>query len=434
MTSINKKLYNRTACRLICLAFLSGLAVACANKEERQLSDLLAKSDFFRLKAQLAEVASLLPEDRYLYYAMNCEFVFGNAQLSNEYADRLLHAFGSKLADSVRVEIMAIKANNYAAGFQYAKAAEVCRTVVADCQHVLDSAQKAGYQNGYRMYAALQNVKPQIMHLHRGAQIPARRNSADNLEVPVDYKGFKDEFIFDSGANMSLISDSCATKMGMEIIESDITVGTSTDLSVQVKLAVADSLYVGDILFENVVFTVAPEAAMSFPEDSFYIHGVIGFPVFHQMGEIRMPKEGAIIVPETPTDRPLNNMFLMNGKFPVVQMLSGGDTLLLTFDTGARRSELSSGYYERHKAAVEQQSERQSHKSGGIGETVVVPVYKLRNFPFTIGSKSSILPEMLVMVEHIDFTKSIDGNLGQDIIMQFDTLVMNFKYMYVDFK
>jgi hypothetical protein len=30
--------------------------------------------------------------------------------------------------------------------------------------------------------------------------------------------------------------------------------------------------------------------------------------------------------------------------------------------------------------------------------------------------------------------KSFDGNLGQDVIMQFDEMILNFKYMYVDFE
>lgn len=417
----------------VTLAFVCSCTVRNDVVFEQRLYNLLENRDFFRMKAQMPEAKNRLTEDRYLYYAMNCEFAFGNAQLSNEYADRLLSSYADKLADSVKVEILSIKANNYAALFQYKEAAEMCKTITMDYQSSIDSVHIANYVNGYMLYAALKNVQPQIMHLESDAHIPTRRNSANNLEVPIDYKGFKEDFIFDSGANMSAVSDSCAIKMGLEIIESDITVGTSTDIKVQVKLAVADSLRIGDILFENVVFQVIPYAALSFPEDSFYIHGIIGFPVFYQMGELRMPKVGAIIVPKMPVDRRLNNMFLMGGKFPVVQMYSGSDTLLFTFDTGARLSELSSGYYERHKAAIEQQSELQTHKSGGVGGEVVVPVYKLRDFPLTIGSKSCVLPEMLVMIEQLDFTKTIDGNLGQNVIMQFDTLIMNFKYMYVDF-
>lgn len=65
----------------------------------------------------------------------------------------------------------------------------------------------------------------------------------------------------------------------------------------------------------------------------------------YQMGEIHVRKDGTIFIPQEPGNRHLENMFL-HGLNPVVQLLSGSDTLLLTFDTGARSSELSKKYYE----------------------------------------------------------------------------------------
>jgi hypothetical protein len=251
--------------------------------------------------------------------------------------------------------------------------------------------------------------------------------------TPVKCGSRTDEFIFDSGANLSTISDSCAVKMGLTIFESNIEVGTVTDIKIRTQLAVADSLYLGDILIENIVFLVTPAEQMRFPSVNYEIHGIIGFPVFHQMEEIRVRKNGTMFIPQEPENRHLENMFLQ-GLNPVVQLLSGSDTLLLTFDTGANRTELSKKYYETHKAEVEQKGKLKTTMRGSGGGVVEVAAYELLDFPYQIGNSRNVLPEIAVSLQDYDFNKSLDGNLGQDVIMQFNEMILNFKYMYIDFE
>ncbi|MDR1227005.1 MAG: aspartyl protease family protein [Prevotellaceae bacterium] len=245
--------------------------------------------------------------------------------------------------------------------------------------------------------------------------------------------GIADEFIFDSGANISTITDSCAKKMGLTIYESDISVGTTTDAKLKSRLAAADSFYVGDILFENVVFLVVPAEQMSFPQVNYEIHGVIGFPVLYQMEEIRIRKDGRVVVPKTSENRNLNNMFL-SGLKPAVQLTSHNDTLIFLFDTGANTSELSKKYYENHRTEVEQNGALQTRSRGGGGGIVEAEEYELKDFPYTIGAKSSVLPKISVVVQDYDFVKHFDGNLGQDVITQFNEMILNFKHMYIDFE
>ena len=64
---------------------------------------------------------------------------------------------------------------------------------------------------------------------------------------------------------MSVVSEKFAAMMGLKIFESNINVGTATHIDVVTKLAVADSFYVGGILFKNVVFLVTPDNQMTYP-------------------------------------------------------------------------------------------------------------------------------------------------------------------------
>jgi hypothetical protein len=239
------------------------------------------------------------------------------------------------------------------------------------------------------------------------------------------------EFVFDTGANLSSISDSYAKKMALTVYGADIRVGSATNISIQTKLAVADSLYVGDILFENVVFLVIPDEQMSFPQVNYYIRGIIGFPVIYQMGEIHMQQNGTVFMPKQPQDKPLRNMYIET-LYPVVQLQSGADTLLFMMDTGARASDLTAQYYNNHKDVVEKDGTLHYENRGGAGGVEVTTVYRLKNFPYTIGSKSGIFPE--ISVNTVSYGGHYDGVLGQNVLTQFEKMILNFQYMYVDFE
>ena len=58
----------------------------------------------------------------------------------------------------------------------------------------------------------------------------------------------------------------------------------------------------------------------------------------------------------------------------------------------------------------------------------------LSKFPIRLGSKSADLANIPVKLEEYEFNNEFDGNLGQDLFMKFNTLIINFKYMYVDFE
>jgi hypothetical protein len=345
-----------------------------------------------------------------------------------------LNKYKDRLNDTIVTAILTVKADNYIHSYRYKEAAEMYSLLLTQYNKVVsDSLEIADYQNFQQLWQTVSVVKPQRIHKPHDVEVKAYRNRFNHLMTPVKCGSRTDEFIFDSGANLSTVSDSCAVKMGLTIFESNIEVGTVTDIKIHIKLAVADSLYVGDILFENVVFLVVPAEQMSFPSVNYEIHGMIGFPIFHQMGEIHVRKDGTMFIPQEPENRHLGNMFLQ-GLNPVIQLLSGNDTLLLTFDTGANRSELSKKYYETHQAEVEQKGKLKTAMRGGGGGVVEAKEYGLPDFPYQIGNSRNVLPEISVNLQDYDFNKSFDGNLGQDVIMQFDEMILNFKYMYIDFE
>ncbi|MDR2125371.1 MAG: retropepsin-like domain-containing protein, partial [Prevotellaceae bacterium] len=374
---------------------------------------------------------SKLSEDRLLFYKANVEHVFNHCQLSNQYISRLFDRHKEQLNDTIIPDVLALKASNHIRLYQYQEAADAYHLIISQYGNALDSANIAAYENVRQLWQTVSAVKPQRIRKPHDVNIAAYRNQFNHLMTPVRCGQITDEFIFDTGANLSTISEIYAKKMALTVYESNVQVKSSTNISVQTKLAVADSLYVGDVLFENVVFLVVPDEQISFPSVNYYIHGIIGFPVIYQMDEIHLSQNGTIFVPEQSQDKPLRNMYIEMLHL-VAQLQSGADSLLFMMDTGARTSDLSAQYYGKHKDVVEKEGVLQHVKRGGAGGVEETTVYQLKNFPYTIGSKSGVLPE--ISVNTTLYSEHYDGALGQDVLLQFNKMILNFQYMYVDFE
>ncbi len=403
------------------------------SKEEREvvskLHSLIEEKNYFELQRMLDTEPSLSERERLYFYAHLENARFKGTQ-SNDYIDRLLNGFRGQLADTTLVQLLTLKASNQVRNYQYASAAKIYQSILNDYDQTLDSARAASIQNVANLYGTLAEIPPQRIHLDKDVAIPAYRNRFDHLMVPVKSGGIQDEFLFDTGANLSTVAYSYAVKMGMQIFESEIHVGSSTT-SIKTRLAVADSLYLGDILYENIVFLVTSDEELTFPSVNLEIHGILGFPVIAQMSEIHLHRDGKIFVPKTSRDRQLNNMFI-DGLQPVVQFISKGDSLLLMLDTGANVTELSVSYLEQNRSYVEANGELRITNEGGAGGVTQESTYILQDFPYSIGTKSGKLKEIAIQTEK-SFIKHFDGNLGQDVLSQYKALILNFEHMYMDF-
>jgi hypothetical protein len=185
-------------------------------------------------------------------------------------------------------------------------------------------------------------------------------------------------------------------------------------------------------LFENVVFLIVPDEQLAFPQVNYYIHGIVGFPMMYQMKEIRIDKTGSIVVPQTPVKQDLHNLF-MDGLMPVLQLVSGNDTLLFNMDTGAMTSEFSKKYFDAHRERIIENSIMRNAMKGGAGGVIETEIYELTDVPFKIGNFQMTLPKITVETREYSFDEDFDGNLGQDVLMQFDEMILNFESMYLTF-
>jgi len=423
--------------RIITLLVFAISLAACTPKSnplvERQLLQLLDEKDLFRLETQLDKNKSELPRGIVLYLEARLQNVFNQTEQSLQTIDALLTNYGKSLNDTLLYEIFIVKSDNLHKQNRYREAAEALKIAMEKYGHASDSAGLISLQETYNTIEPLKDIPPQKIHITTDVLIPISRNQFDHVLMRVSSGEQTENFIFDTGAMLSVVSEGCAQRMGIHVLESSVNVGTSVGNTAQSKVGFADSLRIGDLLLENVAFLVLPDESLSFPAANYAIHGIIGFPVMYQMKEIVIHKDESITVAARSTKRNLHNLFL-DGLSPYVQLEANGDTVLFKMDTGANTTEFSERYFEANKDKIKGQATRKTVKMGGAGGIVEREVYELANVRLKIGGRDLTIPTITVIPDKLLFLENCDGNLGQDVLMYFNKLVLNFEDMYLAFE
>jgi len=410
------------------------LLAACTTKSnpliEHQLFQMLNQKDFFRLETCLKKERSQISKGIALFLEAHLQNAFNRTAQSLQTIDVLLGNHGKSLNDTLLLGLYYLKCDNLLKQCQYGEAVKALKITLDSYAHVADDVD---VEDAYNIFEPLKDLPPQKMHITTDVTIPVSRNQFNHLMMQVSCGGRSEDFIFDTGAMVSMVSESCAQRMGIRVLESSSKVGNSVGSKVQSKVGVADSLKIGDLLVENVAFLVIADEALSFPEAGYIIHGVIGFPIMYQMKEIRIHKDESISVAALPAKRDLHNLFL-DGLSPVVQAETDCDTVFFKMDTGANSSEFSKKYFDAHQDEIIEKGIKRMTRRGGAGAIINSESYELENFRLKIGGRELTLPTVVVATEEFSFTKNYDGNLGQDVLMHFNKLILNFEDMYLAFE
>ena len=426
--------------KIIVTYLLSLLSLtSCAQSQHvnpgfEHLDQLLASGQFITLKEELQKATRSLGNNPYQYYDAHCYNAFGQYNKSILAANQMLVQYAKSMDQEELLQILYLQARNYHNTYYYKESAEIYATILSRLHTHLNEVELLTIQNLYNINQTLAEaqIQKQQVHLTKDHIIPIYHNAFDHLMVPVASQGKHEHFIFDTGAMISTITESNAKRLGLRILEGDIDVATATPIKIQTKLGVADSLYLGDILIENVVFLVTSDTDLYIPVEDYNIPGILGFPVIQQLREVKIClKNNTIEVPQKVSTRNFSNLYMYQEK-PVVRMYAGNDTLRMALDTGAKSSELSKTYFNRHQELIKSSSTHQEIDRGGAGGSIKEEVYLYPNFNFTIGTKQGLLPFITINLSNYSFLQGMDGNLGQDVYTQCDKLVLNFEQMFID--
>jgi predicted aspartyl protease len=313
---------------LICCLSLTA-ADATQLRQLRDLRQLQEKSQFFQLREALARPRSNNSDT--LFYDALVESRFGQ----DTAAIKDLQKFEASSGDPVRQR----KA--------YEELASALKRVgrYADSARALSGAlrltpagdgDRADNENARALYESLADVAPQTIEFgQQEVPIQARFNPLGSWDVPVEVNSHQGEWIFDTGANLSTISESEAARMGLSPRETSTYVNGSTGKKNPIRLAVARDLRFGNAHLSNVVFLVISDQALYIAPLKYQIRGILGLPVLRALGCVAVSAQGVIHIETKEAAAAGEPNLFLDGSDPVVEVRHGGRRLQMFLDTGA---------------------------------------------------------------------------------------------------
>ena len=359
--------------------------------------------------------------------------VFSKHSESNAVFSDLLNYYGNVIHDSIKTEIYKHKAINHENLCEYKEALSNLNIIKEKYLAYLKGDEKEEIMDDIPVYDALKDEPPQTVSEKTGEKIQMKKDIAGLWNIPVFINGENIDFVFDTGANITVIVESYAKKLGIKIIDSKIKVGTSTDIKVVSKVGICKELKIGNIIYKNVAILVMPDESLTFGGGFYKIYGIIGNPVIKAFEEFTIDKNNLLTVSDSPEINNYSNM-CFEGYNPIIQLVYSADSLSFLFDSGANRTSLFSPFYNLYKEDIENKYTLIDIIVGGAGGERKFKGYRLKNITLQTGNLSAELKEADLIIEKIkDEDMYYYGKLGQDYIKKFEQIKFNFKSMFIEF-
>ncbi|AFD09263.1 hypothetical protein Solca_4273 [Solitalea canadensis DSM 3403] len=417
----------------ICLIFF--LFVQNIFGQQSSLNELIRTKNFFAAQQVLANSEKeMTPEVKAIYNAVILN-AFGMAQKSN---DTLLSISKNKrpTTDSLGFLFHQTLYDNYVKLFNYREAAISGSILLKNYASYYTANNLKDEKEALKIWELLKDIPVQKITQPKAETIQLKKDLAQLWNIPVKQADSVYDFVFDSGAGISTITDSYARKLNLKIV-SDSTVGINSGLTgntTYAKLGVAAKLNFNNIEVSNCIFLIFPDSALSFASGVYKIKGIIGFPVIKELGTLHFTENQLLITKDSTPKTSIKNMTLDQLK-PVIYLTYRNELLPFTFDSGAQSSLLSDVFYKKYQSDLDSKGVPTPYTIGGASGQKTLSAVKIPEIKLFCGASAIILKNCMVSKEMLDTNQDVYyGNIGQDVIKQFKTMVINFKESYIAFE
>lgn len=235
--------------------------------------------------------------------------------------------------------------------------------------------------------------------------------------VKVNINGKEYDFVFDTGAQTSLISDEIAEECGIKLIASiDSALTGSTDDKSTLNLSIANSIRLGNASFKNSPIMIVDHNLMKFKFlfiTWFSFDGLIGWNLIKKM-DITMDYKNEKMYIRKPVKQtnPPNNMFWLSDPVVKAKTPSGLD-LNIFFDSGAMDSHVYNLFLKKYK---DLETDETTNKYSGIGGTRKIDATKISSVDLFMSGHKINCKNIKTGMEYGDGFLHLDAALGSDFI------------------
>ena len=417
---------------VLLIAFPLGYtSVYSQTQADVKMGEILNNGDLFQIKEQYPILKdSVSIEMLNLVSEAQLGIGFNQLERAGVALDSLLQFHQAELGAETSIGMAALQGMNFLNLGKYEQAGKVGEGLVNALKKSVPFEALYSFVFIEKVGKALANVsEPYLERPDRDINVPlivGTVGRGKHIYIPVEVNGITKNYIFDTGCSFgNFVSEKYAEEVGLKVLADSIPV-SGMEIGF-VKLAMADSLRIGELVYHNPIFMVAPPDNEVDPVFAF--DGVLGYHFIRDAREIIIDNEaGRFIFPQEISDEE-PNMYLSSNT-PQVRISYDGHPLDLIFDTGNVKSDLGNKFAETFPDAIEGLTEQTTSRGGfgGISQTkaVVLPEFRFEAAGSTV---------TLYNTEVIKNTESgsllFSGSLGADFVLSFKRLVINYQSMFI---
>ena len=262
----------------------------------------------------------------------------------------------------------------------------------------------------------------------------AGRHTTVQLEdggLPFSINGVHATYWFDTGAELSVLTESEAKRFGLRVHPVSVQVGDVNGTQVNTRIAVADELSLGSVRLMHVAFLVLPDNQPPFNEQSPGSRGLIGIPVLLAFERFVWGADKSFeIGPESSHKKVPHAGLCFDGNHPVLQVAYENRPLSFALDTGATNTDLYPPFASAFPDLIRSAIKTDSYKTEGVGGAKYMEAATLESVRFSIGGFPATLKSVAVLLKPTtNASRFFAGNLGIDLLQQAHKTTFDFKTM-----
>ncbi len=368
-----------------------------------------------------------------IYYDLILKSVLNQPEESNTLIQKFRDQF-SKFSDTADYNLVQTEYYNNLKLLDYKKLKDLSRNLIDNYKQFIDSGDFVELKDDNIAYGYLENEPPTRVIKEGDTEIKIKKDLAGyNLLRVKSNNDSTVSMIFDTGANVNVVSESTAEKLNLRIIPGAVVyVMGSTGTRNASKIAIADQGSIENIGFQHAEFIVFADSLLSFANGRYKINGVIGFPFIMRFESIRFT-DSLIYIPKNPeAGSGIPNLFIKGDDY-IIDVAYKNKILPFFFDTGNSNTSFYSNMYDADPEYFKTLKDTVFAYSS-VGGTITQKAKLLPEIRLECGSKSFVLTNTFIALGKNLLNPDLYGNIGKDFVNQYKSITMCFKYGYIDFE
>ena len=399
-----------------------------------QLQELLTANNYIDFARELPRAVGLTA-DQAKYFRGTLAYREGRF---GDVVDPLVDAVrarDSALTATQKENAFEILAQTEAKTFQYGSSAKM----YGDIEAIYGAQMGDGLreiQEKQHVAALLERVPAETVHVF--GDFAVRRDAEGGYPMRVGGKDFSAQL--DTGASISLVSESTAKRWRVKLLKGEATLHGYGGGGFAARPGVIEELQIGNAELHHVVVFVTADANLYIAEIKRQTQAVLGYPVAAALGQLTFARDGTLSVrAEVAEGRKGAPMWVGDGSLlvalgtePVIEgdkLLGGTKERLFELDTGSGNSYLTDRYLNENRGLFKGEPPALARLAGagGIHE---IPAYQARKLPLFFGATPVLCSGQHVLTQpQGGEAESYYGVVGQDVLRLFSSYTLDFRAM-----